>query len=244
MSDEDVPSILEETAPGDGRTGRRHTIALAVLALLLIITIPLWPRALAKLAYFRVRKVEIQGARYIAPSEILQRLAVDTTTSVWHPLAPLGERVASHPGLRSARVRRRLPGTLVVSVQERVPVALVPSAQGFRVYDERGTALPIDLTRVPVDAPIALQRDTAIFRLLGAMRTETPTLYRRLDDVRREGRDELTLTLDSVRVRAMTDVTPVRLQDLEPVELDLAKRRVRAAELDLRFRDQVIARLP
>lgn len=244
MTDEEAASVTEASPQVEGRRDRRPMFAFAIVALLFVVTIPLWPRALAQLAYFRVRKVEVQGARYIAPSEILERLAVDTTTSVWQPLAPLGDRVASHPGLRSARVRRRLPGTLVVSVRERVPVALVPSAQGFRVYDERGTALPIDLTRVPVDVPIALQRDTAIFRLLGAMRTETPTLYRRLDDVRREGRDELTMTLDSVRVRAMTDVTPVRLQDLEPVEQDLAKRRVRAAELDLRFRDQVIARLP
>jgi len=45
-------------------------------------------------------------------------------------------------------------------------------------------------------------------------------------------------------VRAMSDVTPARLRDVEPVEQDLAMRRMRVAELDLRFRDQVIARLP
>ena len=41
----------------------------------------------------------------------------------------------------------------------------------------------------------------------------------------------------------MTDVTPARLLDLEPVQQDLARRRARVAEIDLRFRDQVIARL-
>jgi cell division protein FtsQ len=38
-------------------------------------------------------------------------------------------------------------------------------------------------------------------------------------------------------------VTVRRLEDLEPVERDLANRRLSAVELDLRYRDQVIARL-
>ena len=42
----------------------------------------------------------------------------------------------------------------------------------------------------------------------------------------------------------MTTVTLARLGDIEPVERDLARRQLRAAELDLRYRDQVIARLP
>jgi cell division protein FtsQ len=44
-------------------------------------------------------------------------------------------------------------------------------------------------------------------------------------------------------VRALADVTLNRFADLELVENDLARRRLRAIELDLRYRDQVIARL-
>jgi cell division protein FtsQ len=46
-----------------------------------------------------------------------------------------------------------------------------------------------------------------------------------------------------VTVRLSPDVTVGRLADLLPVEDELARRRVRVAEIDLRFRDQVIARL-
>ena len=45
-------------------------------------------------------------------------------------------------------------------------------------------------------------------------------------------------------VLAAADVTADRLADIVPVEQDLARRNLRATELDLRFRDQVIARLP
>jgi cell division protein FtsQ len=70
-------------------------------------------------------------------------------------------------------------------------------------------------------------------------------MYRRMSEVRREGDSgrEVEIILDSLRVRALWDVTLKRLVDLELVERDLARRQLRAIELDLRYRDQVIARL-
>jgi cell division protein FtsQ len=54
----------------------------------------------------------------------------------------------------------------------------------------------------------------------------------------------MVLQIADVPVRAMTSVTLERLGDLEPVQRDLTRRQLRPAELDLRYRDQVIARLP
>jgi cell division protein FtsQ len=244
MSESNATPPAAEAPPPSPRR-RRLVLVLLAVGVIALLAVPWWgPRGLSELSYFRVRRVEVRGARYIAASDILRRLNVDTTTSVWQPTAPLESRVEAHPGIRQARVRRRLPGTLVVQVDESVPVALVPGPNGFRAFDQQGIALPIDLTRVPVDAPIARQRDTAVFRLLGQLRSEAPMLYQRLGEIRRSGRDELMLRLDSMSLRTMMDVTPARLRDVEPVEQDLARRRVRAVELDLRFRDQVIARLP
>ena len=73
-----------------------------------------------------------------------------------------------------------------------------------------------------VDAPVLMQRDTALLRLLGAMRAGMPALYARVSTVRRAGRDELMLQLKTAPVRAMQDVTLERLAEIEPVEADLA----------------------
>jgi cell division protein FtsQ len=151
--------------------------------------------------------------------------------------------VASHPEILHAVVRRKLPGTLVIEIVERVPIALVPAPSGFRVYDERGVALPIDPARMPVDVPVLMERDTTVLRLLGAMRVARPALYERVSAVRRAGRDELILQLKTEPVRVMQDVTLERLADIEPVEADLSRKQLRVAEIDLRYRDQVIARL-
>lgn len=234
---------------GRGAAARRQRRLPAILllsaSLLVLLSAPLWaPLFLRRLAFFRVRRVEIVGARYVAPADILARLHVDTLASVWDATGPLARRVAALSGIRSVDIRRKLPGTLVVDVAERVPIALVPTAQGFRPYDASGVALPIDPARILVDAPIVRQRDVRVLRFLAQLRLEDPALYQRVSEVRDTGRDELVFELlPAIPVRAMKNVTVQRLADIEPVESDLARRRLQPAELDLRYRDQVIARL-
>ena len=219
-------------------------LALLGLAGVVVLAAPFWaPRVMRYMDFFRVRRIEIVGAHYVAPSDILSRLNVDTLASIWDPTKPLAARLTKHPEIQTVSVGRKLPGTLVVHVTERVPVALVPTNTGLRVFDERGAALGIDPTRVGVDVPILAQRDTALLRLLGAIRMKMPALYARLSEVRRQGQGELVLQLKSWPVRVTADVTLDRLADIDPIEEDLARRQVRIAEIDLRFRDQVIARL-
>jgi hypothetical protein len=54
-----------------------------------------------------------------------------------------------------------------------------------------------------------------------------------------------TTTTDrrTLRVRVPVGLSVERLADIFPVETDLARRQVIVGELDLRYRDQVIARL-
>jgi len=238
-----------DPAKGDARPrepilSTRYKLALAGIVVLLAVTSRFWgPLLMRRMDYFRVRRVEIVGARYVAPSDILAKLHVDTTASVWDPTSALVARVASHPEIQHVVVHRKLPGTLVIEVTERVPIALVPASGGMRVYDERGVALPIDPARVDVDAPVLAERDLALLRLLARIKRTMPTFYARVSDVRRAGRDDVLLVLDKESVRVMSDVSIERLAEVAPVEEDLARKQLRVAEIDLRYRDQVIARL-
>ncbi|HEY7237171.1 MAG TPA: FtsQ-type POTRA domain-containing protein [Gemmatimonadaceae bacterium] len=240
-------SVPEAAGAEAGWSKGRVRLALLGVAIVSMLGSPLWgPLLLRQLSFFRVRKVEIVGAHYLSVGDVLDRLHVDTTASVWDPTGPLAARLATHPQIRSVTLRRRLPGTLVVEIQENLPVALVASDDGggLRAYDARGTLLPIDLARTPIDAPILPQRDVGLLRLLNVLRNEAPALYDRVSEVRIAAPDEVILQLGGTPVRAMRDVTPARLAEIEPVEKDLARRGLHAAEIDLRYRDQVIARLP
>ena len=227
--------------------GARWRLALGAVLLGVILASPLWgPKLLRQLAFFRVRKIEVLGARYTPVSDVLERLHVDTMRSVWDPTGVLVARVQAHGQVERATVTRKLPGTLVVELTERRPVALVNTEAGLAAVDEHGRRLPLDPSRTPVDAPIvtATPRDTAVYHLLGAMQRDAPQLYAHVSTITRTGNDEMLLRIGDIGVRAMTSVTLARLSDIEPVERDLARRQLRAAELDLRYRDQVIARLP
>lgn len=258
MITDDKPVAGRESQGGQARARpklrwiRPVLIAAAVLVVLLV---PLWgPLLLRELAFFRVRRVEVAGVRYVEPREILERLQIDTMASVWDDTDPLVARVTGHPLVREVEIERKLPGTLVVRLVEHAPVALVPTPNGFRAFDERGVALPIDPTVTDVNAPIIAGADTALLRFLGDARLTAPAFYARLSEVRREAAPtaptlrapggDLVLVLDSVPVRVPPDITLQRLSDIELVERDLARRRLRPVELDLRYRDQVIARLP
>jgi cell division protein FtsQ len=206
---------------------------------------PWWgPAVLSHLSFFRVRNVEISGYRYLQPDDVLKRLRLDTTTSVWTDLGDLEHRVETHPQVKSATVDRDLPGTLVVRVTENSPIAFVPTSGGLRPVDKDGRFLPIDPSRIAIDLPVLVKADTVLLHLLANVRSVTPALFGEISDIRRTGGGgtDIALTLSNAQVRALAGVSAQRLADIIPVEADLARRKARVTELDLRFRDQVIAR--
>jgi cell division protein FtsQ len=218
-----------------------------ILRLLIVLTVllsPFWLRAVGeRMDYFTVRRVEITGTQFIAPSAILEVLALDSTASVWQRLGPLGERVQTHPQVLEARVRRKLPGTLLIDVRENLPVALVESPEGLVAYDRDARALPIDPSRTAIDVPVLARRDSAALRLLGDLRRDDAPLYARVSEVRWDEDGGMRVLLPGLIVRAMAGVTAERFAEILPVEQDLTRRGVRARELDLRYRDQIVARI-
>ena len=235
--------MTEEAAP---RPRRRIVGATIAVVLLVVLAALPWigPRMLSSLAFFRVRKVEIRGATYVPAAEVLRRLHLDSTASVFDDPEPWLARLRAHPQVREVEIDRRLPGTLIVRVRENMPVALIPVPKGFVVVDGQGRQLPIDPSATALDLPILAARDTALSRLLAELKASYPSLFAKVSEIRREGRNELLIRLPDARVRALASVTADRLAEVTPVEADLARRHLRVAELDVRYRDQVIARLP
>jgi cell division protein FtsQ len=215
-----------------------------VLAGALLGTSPTWARPLlARLDFFRLRHVEVRGAAYVEAEDLVARLRVDTTRSVWEDPAKLRRRILEHPQVRDVKVRRRLPSTLLLIVEEWLPVGLVPTRRGLQPYDSAGRALPIDPSRTPLDLPVVQSADPRLLAALGRIAIANPAFYARINSLQRDGRDAMMIQLDSIRVRAALGVSASRLADIFPVESDLARRGASLAELDLRYRDQVIARL-
>ena len=244
MTDADDADDAPPTGPEPGRGWRLARRAALLLLLATLASAPWWGRlALARMSFFAVKRVEVVGARYLPPSQVLARLRLDTTASVWDDHSDLVRRLERHPQVLRAEIGRKLPRTLVVRVTERRPIALVASREGFRPVDEEGRVLPVDPTRTDVDLPILASRDSGLLAVLARVRAVHPAMFAALSEVRRAGPGEIVLQMATVPVRAMADVSAERLAELIPVEADLSRRRASVAELDLRYRDQVIVRL-
>ena len=234
---------MGEASSTRARRWRGLRLVAGAFTALLVATSPWWgPMVLSRLAFFHVRRVEFEGVRYGRVAEFVALLRVDTLQSVWQPLPPLAARIRQHPLLADAVVARKLPGTLVIQVTERDPVALTPIDGRLEPVDGTQQVLPIDPVRAPLDVPIVVTPDSALLRFLSGLRQSAPALYARVITAEPVGREEFRLVLDSVRVRTRADVTVARFRDILPVEADLVRLRQSVAELDLRFRDQVIAR--
>lgn len=218
-------------------------IGFVLLVVFIMVTARATSQLIAGLSFFSVRAVEVRGLRYLASGDVVARLRVDTLQSVWQDLSILRRRVLGHPQIADVSLSRRLPGTIVVKVTENLPVALVSDARGLHPYAGSGRALPIDPARAALELPVIFTPDPRLLATLERLRREQPAMFARVSEASRDRVGDLILQLDGFRVRAPLGVSADGLTDIFPVEFDLARRGLPIAELDLRYRDQVIARI-
>lgn len=218
-------------------------LGFVLLVVLIMVGARFTSDAIAGLSFFSVRAVEVRGIRYLSSDDVVARLRVDTTQSIWQDLSLVRRRLIGHPQVRDVSLSRRLPGTLVVTVEENLPVALLSGPRGLQPFAGGGRALPIDPARAGLELPVVFTPDPRLLAALERMRKERPELFARVSEASRDRVGDLLLQLDGFRVRAPLGVSADGLTDIFPVELDLARRGLPIAELDLRYRDQVIARI-
>ena len=205
------------------------------------------PSVLKRLAFFRVRQVEVVGVKNLDPDAVLGALRLAPNASVFDDTRLLADRVRSLAGVADARVARRLPAALKVIVREVEPVALVPAAGGLVAVDATGRPLPFDLTRAgeggSLDLPIAQVADSGIVQVLARIQAFDPVLFQDIDAARRFGaRGDVLLELGPHRVLLARDAGPEVVQAVVLVARDLAAKARRYSELDARYAGQVVVR--
>jgi len=233
-----------------------------LLATLVLGPVVLWgprlPELLSRMETFRISDVEVQGLRFLTEEAVVAQLQLGQFASVWGDRAQWEERVAAHPLVRSADVRRRLPSGLLVTVEERRPVALAGTPI-LEPVDAEGYRLPIDPTRYRLDLPV-IAADRVPPRGSSRFPAEVRTIASEIgwlmsfdeEFVRRVSTFERTTGGALVARLVAPDIdfvlpsrTPVsRLRDGEAALSDAISRdpsRVPTA-VDLRFADQVVVR--
>ena len=218
--------------------------------------VPRIPGALAGVDWFQVRSLHVEGLRYLTPTEVELAAAVPTAANLWDDTDPLVARLRAHPLIRAVEVRKRLPGTLVFEVKERVPVGLVPTPT-LQPVDRDGRRLPLDPVLHPLDLPVIRPgRDmagTPAPATIAAAARETarladadPAFWAGISVVTEDSSQNIVLEWGdpAVRIHYRVPLAQVRVREVLAVLADAADRTGGQipATLDLRFADQVVVR--
>jgi cell division septal protein FtsQ len=199
------------------------------------------PPLLRGLEFFRVRRVEITGLQYLEASKVIAALRLSPKASVFDDPAPLERRVRALPGITSAEVGRHVPGTLLVEVNEAVPVALAPRGDALAMLDASGRMLPFDPVASAPDLPLAAAADGVVAGVLDLVRDSDLDLFGRIDVAWRVGPD-VVLEVDGRRLWFGPRVSAEDIRAVMAVALALARQGRTYQELDGRFAGQVIVR--
>ena len=212
--------------------------AIAVLVVAVLATgVVFGPGALRRVAFFRVRQVEVMGARYLDEVEVARRLGLRSDASTFDRLAGVRVAAAAIPGVLSVSVERRLPGTLRVTIREATPVALADQADRLVLIDSNGRALPFDPTRVPASLPIAV-KDAAVATLLARMMRTDLSLYGSIDAARLD-RGDVLLEIGARHIRLRPQADAAVLYAVSAVMTYLNKSAIAWREIDARYHRRV-----
>lgn len=117
---------------------------------------PVWgPAVLRNVPIFGVEDVRVGGAHFVPDAEVRALATFGPEASVWDDMRPIEERLAEHPLIREASVRRAGIHRVDVVVREVRPVAFVAIPELVPV-DAAGRALALDPAGRALDLPILL----------------------------------------------------------------------------------------
>jgi cell division protein FtsQ len=258
----DARTRPEPSARG-ARNWRRGVIvaSAAVLVsgmLFVLFRAPSWGRGEDR---FLLSQVEVRGNTVLTEDEVVALSGVELGTSLLSiRIADVERSLSMSPRVQRAHASRVLPDRILVTLDERLPAALVAAGRNSYVeVADDGTALPavertpfVDLPlvtgavgKVTPGAMVASDELKSVLKLLREACEVSPFLWTELSEVRiAPGSGLIIYTVaDGAEVRVGSGALDSRgLSLLASVLLDLRAKGERAESIDLRFRDQVIVK--
>lgn len=208
--------------------------------------------------YFTLKEIRVVGASRFSQDELRFLLGVKEEVNLWS-LNPdqLSERLKENPLIERAEIRRILPGTLEVSLTERVPVALVPYYRYFLALDSHGVAISMIESLASANLPV-ITGAVAPQVILGQVYPESkvnqalkiliglgPEWSRSISEAHVGAPDEITIYGSNdllIRVGPAGDLTK-KIESLRTILADAKNKRLTLKSIDLRFDGNPVVRL-
>ena len=133
----------QKTPEQQRRHANRRQRFFRVVGRVLFIGILLAAAIVALTVFFRVHTITVEGAARYTAEEIVAGMDVKQGDNLylWNKVKVTDELLQQFPYLETVQIRRHLPDTLVVTVEECTAVVAVPSDGGYYYLSEQGKVL-------------------------------------------------------------------------------------------------------
>jgi len=254
---EETPFFRPKTRarPRATRRGRlgRTTVALQIAGIGVLAGAGLWMlfARITTSVFLSIKRIEVHGNSRLSVGEVRGLLGPAIGENILCvDIERLKSRLAASAWVASARVRRSLPDTLAVEIQERLPLALAELDRLFLmdsagalidIYGPRtaGFDLPVVRGLKGLDAEARAERAARA----GALLDDLGDLASEISEVEVEQTGDLRVVLRSGGEVLRLGDPPYRARFATFLQLrkDLAERCPRAAYFDLRFQSRIVA---
>ncbi|SHI58944.1 cell division protein FtsQ/DivIB [Desulfofundulus thermosubterraneus] len=213
----------------------RHTGKYLVERILFAFVVLLAAFILLGSPLFEVREIEVTGNSALPEKKIVELSGITIGTNIFRVNLKESEaRIRTVPLIKDVSLTREFPSRIVIAVEERKAVALLPIKDGFMQVDREGVCLKesgvagslpvVTGTVVPTPAPGEVIRDAKLGTALQVINQLPGSLCSKLSEIHVNAQGQVVLyTLDGVECRlgAPVDIhkkAGVLLQVLEQVK--------------------------
>jgi cell division protein FtsQ len=245
-----------KTSSRRGARGARWALKLGGFILLLAVLF--WSKerttaVLQDIAGIRLEKVNVEGNHFLTEEEVVKAAALPTGENMFRlDLEKAGNNIKTLSWVERVFIERRLPRSVLVSVKERQPVALLDNGLLFGL-DAQGRVLPPSNELVRVDLPLvsgvsfpaegngttlSAQAVRPALEFLDFLKKQDAALAQDVSEINLSEADSLKVTfIDGVQVLFTPPVSETELKRMALVLGDLNQKGKRAGTVDFRYRD-------
>ncbi len=138
-------------------------LKLAFLALLLLLSC--W-QAVQAPWFLAIKQIEVKNISVLSPWQVEQLAGISRGMSLLKiDLGQIESRLEADKRILAANVRRRLPSTLVITIEENVGVAAVPYFSNWLEVDQEGRVLAVTTQFASLNLPVVTGLQQAVVKV-------------------------------------------------------------------------------
>lgn len=196
---------------------------------------------------FQLRQCTIEGSNYLKYDEIISLMEVKKSDNLlFLDSKQLARRLMASPWIRKAFLRKELPHTLLVRIEETQPVALLMDKNEVYLVDDKGEKLERQNDALPVLPVIAVENSDEKIYLNAVKLSEeinnNAFLRGEAIEIRGTKPENISMNINGTTVLVGTGEYKEKLNGFLKLKDEVDKRNIEVEYIDVRFTKRLIVK--